>query len=185
MPIRKTPWDKFGEPPQATIRLICNTNKQLNKRYNLSLPYSVTILPSFISPYSRHTVKQVTTAIANYANDRTKNIVEAAYDMGAENEKTFLRYYKRFKERYETWRTVITSKLAKLNISSLWKRQPVFMQITPQPIKRKWENFCLLVDEYCSEISKIKNSSNIVLFGLFNIQYVLAIIGETNKGLGP
>ena len=88
-PIRKTPWDKFGDPPQASIRLICYVNKELNKRFKQSLPYSVTILPSFISPYSRHTVKQVTTAIANYANNRTKNIVEAAYDMGAENEKTF------------------------------------------------------------------------------------------------
>ena len=185
MPIRKTPWDKFGEPPQATIRLICNVNKELNKNNNLSLPYSVTILPSFISPYSRHTVKQVITAIANYVNGKTKTIVEAAYDMCAENEKTFLRYYNRFKNRYKTWRAVITSKLAMLNISSSWKREPILIQKSLQTIRKKWETFCLLVDDYCSEISKIKNSSNIVLFGIFNLQYTLAIIGEEHKGLGP
>jgi hypothetical protein len=59
------------------------------------------------------------------------------------------------------------------------------VQIAPQAIERKWETFCFLADEYCSEISKIKNTSNIVLFGFFNIQYALAIIGEKNKGLGP
>ncbi|MBU2515909.1 hypothetical protein KJ966_31705 [bacterium] len=164
------------------IRLKCQIIKKLRKYGQSNKPYTITVLPVFIQSYSRFECAKTLSAISGYVKNVYKSYLTAALEMGAENEKTFSNYLRRAKLRCAEWNISITILLAVLCSFPKYKKTPNFSDFS---FYERWTHFELLSKAYCRELGKNQNNRANTLLGVFQCQYVMAILSRNCLALGP
>ena len=106
------------------MRIICIYNYQLNKKTNNNLQYTLTILPAFIQPYARKTTEKIINSSVKFINNETHCLQEAALSMGAENIKSFTRYFYRILNRIDEWIIHVLKKISEITGNNNYEQLP-------------------------------------------------------------
>ena len=159
------------------MRIICPRN--LNESSLKTKQYTITILPAFIQPYARKKTQDIIDACHKYINGTYKNQIQSAVNLGAENVKSFIRYFNRVKTRISDWIVLLSSKISHISGENKYFAKPFKLE----NIKYKWNQFTLKVREYFKEINKL--NSGFIILAKYQITFILAVFTLSNTGLGP
>ncbi len=160
------------------IKIICPYNA-LKKESDTNLRYTITVLPAFLQPYARHTVKDIVNTTDQYINGKITSKHEAAYLLGLESSSGFDRYYLRVINRVDEWVVNLLTKVSEITGTNHYKRIPY----EKKTVNHKWTYFIKLIDEYCAAIDTLK--TGILLLNEERISFVFALLSMKLKGLGP
>ena len=161
------------------IRIICINNYQINKKTNSNLQYTLTILPAFIQPYARKTTEKIINATVKFINNETLSLQEAALSMGAENIKSFTRYFYRILDRIDDWIIHVLKKISEITGNNNYERLPY----KTKTINQKWKYFMELIHDYCNALESL--STGILLLKNNRICFMFAVLCMNIKSLGP
>ena len=164
------------------LRIFCKTNYAKRKESKIKYQYTITILPSFLHPYSHITIHSIAFAIDEYLNGKSKNYVEAAMDMCAESDRTFRTYYYRVRKRVQKWISLLISLSGQLNYNSGFERIP---DTKSKNMKKLWDQFNLTAQEYFCACESLKIPAGIVMQKQLYRQFVFSILITNGTGLGP
>lgn len=165
------------------MRILCKNCLEKRKNGIPVQQYTIRIAPDFLGPYTRRTVSQIFNAICGYIKGVYQTTIEAALEMGCENEKSFIKYLIRAKYRFQFWLKNTLNSYIKaggysdpdLTISKQRKINPDCY------LWQRWEVICSQLIEIYEKL----DSQSKYLNGIYQVQEM--IIGRHNpwKGLGP
>ena len=99
--------------------------------------------------------------------------------MGAENIKSFIRYYSRIADRIDQWIIQLIQKISEITNINNYKRLP----FKEKSLKEKMQYFFKITKQYISVIDKL--DSGVVVTKDNYILFILAVFSLSIKSLGP
>lgn len=162
----------------VVFRIFCENNQNKRRRTGKEIQYTLTILPSFLQPYSRFHLGSIVYAFVQYLSRRAESYLDAAVDMGAENAKTFARYFRRMKTGIGAWTSFLHDKLLALDDETPWGRKPK----RQEPLTYRWTAFVRLGKRLAVQTHRLPD---IPLVLRDHRGYVFALLSQNRLGLGP
>lgn len=169
---------------QHVAVILCKKNREKNKSIKNRGPghnepaqkhqYTLTILPSDILPYARFLTEKILSAIDHYEAGTCTSYQAAALHMGAENEKTFKKYYLRAQNNLAFWFAEASERVSAA-------ASKILMQTGP--LKNIWPTYNALIDAYGEERNKIPGTFDV--FSGNTQEHFQAYFAQYGKGLSP
>lgn len=163
-------------------RLFCNPNYQKRTSTGEKLPYTITVLPGFLVPYSRIPVDTIHTAVDSYLSTPEMNQQEAASLIHCEEPASFRLYLQRVHERLAQWITCIVEQVIQLDGQIAPKRRQK-EKYPPNRTAREGKWFILLVSDYHRLYCRLPGT--LIITERFLWQYLYALFSRRRMGLGP
>jgi hypothetical protein len=164
----------------VVLRIRCGVNKKIREETGKKIQYTLTILPSFLQPYSRFHLHCIIYSFVQYFSGRASNFLMAAVDMGAQNEKTFRKYYYRMKNGIHGWTAFIREKLSAIDDELPWSRIPQKKEL----LKYQWCIFVRLGKRLSMHADTVPGSPVVILIRTHR-EFVFAMLSQNRMGLGP
>ena len=171
---------------QKTIkifRVLCIDNLSERRKTGKPLQYTVTILPSFLVPYSRIQVNKIFSAIKYYITANQPTLLKAAFLMDCVNISSFRRYYLRFLIHINNWILFIIQITIALGGESKQEEIKEIKGREENGIKHRWHRFQNYKKKYFYIHSQIPN--NIIVIEKLQNQYLHVLFCGNRMGLGP
>ena len=147
------------------------------------MQYTLTILPSFLVPYSRIQVDNIFSAIKYYITADQPNLLEATFLIKCVNIASFRRYYLRFLAHLNNWILLIIQLTIALGGESKQEEIKDIKGREEDEIKHRWHRFRNYKKQYFYIHSQIPN--NIIVIEKLRNQYLHVLFCGNRMGLGP
>jgi len=163
-------------------RLLCESNYNFRKNKNGKKPYTITILPSFLIPYSRIPLDNIMNSVNAYITDPDVIQNDAADLMWVDSIKSFIRHFVRIKQLLPKWINFIAKEIINLggeikptNITDIKKYT--------HPLESKWLVFKQLVCQYFQLYLSLPGTESIPHEKYY--QFIHCKLAGAGMSLGP
>lgn len=163
-------------------RIYCAINHRKRKQQKKNIQYTLTVLPSFLQPYSHIPVGSILSGITAYITGDADCYASAALDMNAESDRTFRTYFYRFRKRIIAWLTLLEQLIAMVAMEVAWEKKPAKSK---NNLYSLWNECKKRIAFYCGILEAHQLPGNILLRKELYTQYVFALFSHTQGGLGP
>lgn len=134
------------------VRIVCKAKQKLRKRTGKKLPYTLTILPSFLIPRARITFTGLSKAVPLHLSGKDFDIV--LNTLSAEDPRTFDLHFKRVSKRALGWNLAIGRWIIDMGKTD----KPRTLDETYNLKNRAfhpWDKFISLASDYCRRLESL------------------------------
>lgn len=168
------------------VRIFCYNNyKRNNESSDKKFQYTKTILPAYLIPYSTKSIALIINGIEYYLSNPNKTLITYAFQINANDPRTFKRYLDLLQKRIDVWIIFIINMIAKLNIAI--KESTISYKTVLHSIKhdfhKKWDYFTKLIKLFLDGYDSLKN--DLILTNEKIFPYVHMKLCQNHMGLGP
>lgn len=165
------------------FRLICKNNKnEREKNKKFKKPYTITILPSFLIPYSRILLDSIIDTVDMYLTVPNITLEKSTNLMNLENIKSFTRYFKRIKRQLNKWINSLAQNIRNFDQSISLPKVTDTKNYT-NPILNNWLKLKHLTTIYLKYHQSIPGI--IYIPDYKKVQFIYCEFHSANMGLGP
>lgn len=163
-------------------RFFCENNYRERVETGEKKPYTITILPGFLVPYSIIPLDAIHEAADRYITDPGTTRQAAAFGMYCENSLSFRLHFLRINNRLSEWIALLIQLVITLG-GEIRGEDVKNIAYYEDPLQAKWEKFNLLVVKYFLLYSSIPGGP--IIKQRFYHQYIHAVLCRNKMGLGP
>lgn len=129
------------------MRILCEPNFILRKEKKIKKQYTLTILPSFLIPFSRIPLDPIIKSIDKYITDPEVSMDDAVSLMGAENIKTFRLHFSRIRKLLNKWISFLAGQIIELSGKIEVEKADQIKKYTA-PLLSRWTCFRQIAAQY-------------------------------------
>jgi len=178
---RKDPAEEGAERAVIeVVRVFCGVNYRIRRETGEPKPYTLTILPGFLIPYSVIPVDPVHEALDGYIRKDELTQAGAALAMRCLSAASFRLFYSRVSERLESWTALLLALV--LALGGKVKKADAGEE-RRLDIKAQWGWFVLLVWEYMRCCSRLPSTQ--IISRKYLHHHIYAVLSRQRMGLGP
>ena len=164
------------------LRIYCTINHCKRIQQDKNIQYTLTVLPSFLQPYSHIPIRTILSGIISFISGDAESYASAALDMDAESDRTFRTYFYRFRKRIKSWLILLEQLITMVTMEISWQKKPAKNK---NDLYALWKECKRRITFYCSILESYPLPGNILLRKELYIEYVFALFSHTQGGLGP